>query len=157
MSCWWTWTRWKTRSRVVITHLSLFPSLYHYSTGGRRLMVTDDPFPQKSLPSSNWLLFLSFTVCVAFFYISLTSTIADYSHICTVLVAVVTAGCQAGSRTTFSGNRLPDIVPGQPGIDYPVASRVPSTRFRCEQQEYPGFFADPETGCQVWLYASVID
>ncbi|EFX81030.1 hypothetical protein DAPPUDRAFT_27118, partial [Daphnia pulex] len=42
-------------------------------------------------------------------------------------------------------------VPGVPGVDYPVASRVPATlRFRCDQQDYPGFFADPETGCQVF-------
>lgn len=66
-----------------------------------------------------------------------------------LIAVLVINGCRAGSRTSFSGNRLPDIIPGQPGVDYPVASRVPSTSFRCEQLGYPGFFADPETGCQV--------
>lgn len=68
-----------------------------------------------------------------------------------LLLALLLGGCQAGLRTTFSGNRLPDIVPGQPGVDYPVASSVPVTQFRCEQQDYPGFFADPQTGCQVCI------
>lgn len=69
-----------------------------------------------------------------------------------LLISMVVIGSSeaAGTRTTFAGNRLPDIVPGVPGVDYPVASRVPATlRFRCDQQDYPGFFADPETGCQV--------
>jgi len=66
------------------------------------------------------------------------------------MAAVIGSSGAAGTRTTFAGNRLPDIVPGVPGVDYPVASRVPATlRFRCDQQDYPGFFADPETGCQV--------
>ncbi len=67
-----------------------------------------------------------------------------------ISMAVIGSSEAAGTRTTFAGNRLPDIVPGVPGVDYPVASRVPATlRFRCDQQDYPGFFADPETGCQV--------
>ena len=67
-----------------------------------------------------------------------------------ISMAVIGSSQAAGTRTTFAGNRLPDIVPGVPGVDYPVASRVPATlRFRCDQQDYPGFFADPETGCQV--------
>jgi hypothetical protein len=67
-----------------------------------------------------------------------------------ISMAVIGSSEAAGTRTTFAGNRLPDIVPGVPGVDYPVASRVPATlRFQCDQQDYPGFFADPETGCQV--------
>lgn len=68
-----------------------------------------------------------------------------------ISIALIGSSQAAGTRTTFAGNRLPDIVPGIAGVDYPVASRVPTTlRFRCDQQDYPGFFADVETGCQVF-------
>ncbi|XP_066152173.1 putative uncharacterized protein DDB_G0286901 isoform X2 [Euwallacea fornicatus] len=41
-------------------------------------------------------------------------------------------------------------IPGQPDQDYPVLSSVPETSFSCEQQEYPGYYADIETRCQVF-------
>lgn len=37
---------------------------------------------------------------------------------------------------------------GRPGVDYPILSAVPYTNFYCDEQEYPGFFADMETRCQ---------
>lgn len=37
---------------------------------------------------------------------------------------------------------------GRPGTDYPILSQVPYTNFYCDDQEYPGFFADMETRCQ---------
>ena len=40
-------------------------------------------------------------------------------------------------------------VPGLAGTDYPVYSEVPETDFICSQQEFPGIFADVESGCQV--------
>lgn len=39
--------------------------------------------------------------------------------------------------------------PGKPGVDYPIFSVIPKTRFDCKTQRYKGFFGDPETNCQV--------
>lgn len=39
-------------------------------------------------------------------------------------------------------------IPGRPGADYPILSAVPYTNFYCDEQLYPGFFADVETRCQ---------
>lgn len=39
-------------------------------------------------------------------------------------------------------------VSGKPGTDYPVLGAVPYTNFYCDEQAYPGFFADMETRCQ---------
>merc|ERR1719320_1707044 len=41
---------------------------------------------------------------------------------------------------------------GIPGEDYPILSSVPDTGFLCEDQEFPGYFADiaDEAGCQVF-------
>ena len=101
-----------------------------------------------------WVSFLvCFLLIIHFYFLSrfhlsrCIITTSGFTLACVLALAIT--GCRAGLRTTFSGNRLPDIVPGQPGVDYPVASRVPATQFRCEKQAYPGFFADPEAGCQV--------
>ncbi|XP_047483714.1 uncharacterized protein LOC125035392 [Penaeus chinensis] len=41
---------------------------------------------------------------------------------------------------------------GVPGEDYPILASVPDTGFSCEDQEFPGYYADtaPEAGCQVF-------
>lgn len=44
---------------------------------------------------------------------------------------------------------------GRPGTDYPILSVVPYTDFYCEDQPYPGFFADMETRCQAWHYCDI--
>ncbi|XP_068993996.1 uncharacterized protein [Neodiprion pinetum] len=41
-------------------------------------------------------------------------------------------------------------IPGEPGKDYPVLAEVPETRFACDQQQFPGYYADPEAQCQVF-------
>lgn len=41
-----------------------------------------------------------------------------------------------------------DSLAGRPGTDYPILSAVPYTNFYCDEQPYPGFFADMETRCQ---------
>ncbi|KAK9878861.1 hypothetical protein WA026_003694 [Henosepilachna vigintioctopunctata] len=43
-------------------------------------------------------------------------------------------------------------IPGRPGTDYPVLGKVPYTNFYCDDQPYPGFFADMEARCQSWHY-----
>ncbi|KAG7156865.1 U-scoloptoxin(01)-Cw1a-like 36 [Homarus americanus] len=49
---------------------------------------------------------------------------------------------------------LAEAIPGGgvPGEDYPILASVPDTGFSCEQQEFPGYFADTadEAGCQVF-------
>ncbi|CAD6215567.1 GSCOCG00000378001-RA-CDS [Cotesia congregata] len=46
-------------------------------------------------------------------------------------------------------------IPGRPGTDFPVLGKVPYTNFYCDDQEYPGFFADVETRCQAWHYCDI--
>ncbi|EFN79506.1 uncharacterized protein LOC105187756 [Harpegnathos saltator] len=43
-----------------------------------------------------------------------------------------------------------DEISGVAGKDYPVFREVPQTRFECEQQQYPGYYADPEAECQAF-------
>ncbi|KAK9878860.1 hypothetical protein WA026_003693 [Henosepilachna vigintioctopunctata] len=45
--------------------------------------------------------------------------------------------------------------PGMPGVDYPALNTIPSTSFNCKTQRYKGFFADPDTHCQVWHYCDL--
>ncbi|XP_054737726.1 serine-rich adhesin for platelets [Anastrepha obliqua] len=44
---------------------------------------------------------------------------------------------------------LRHTIPGEPDIDYPVYSEVPSTRFECTGK-HEGYYADMETRCQVF-------
>ncbi|OTF77852.1 hypothetical protein BLA29_008840, partial [Euroglyphus maynei] len=37
---------------------------------------------------------------------------------------------------------------GEPGKDYPILLDIPITRFKCSDQEFPGYYADVETQCQ---------
>ncbi|XP_060853981.1 uncharacterized protein LOC132931914 [Rhopalosiphum padi] len=46
-------------------------------------------------------------------------------------------------------------IPGKPGTDYPVLAVVPYTDFYCDDQPYPGFFADVDTRCQAWHYCDI--
>lgn len=46
-------------------------------------------------------------------------------------------------------------IPGRPGTDYPVLGQVPYTNFYCDEQQYPGFYADQETRCQSWHYCDL--
>ncbi|KAF5291952.1 hypothetical protein FQR65_LT11352 [Abscondita terminalis] len=41
-------------------------------------------------------------------------------------------------------------IPGEPDIDYPIYSYIPETSFKCEDQQYPGYYADVEARCQVF-------
>ncbi|XP_065094174.1 uncharacterized protein LOC135714707 [Ochlerotatus camptorhynchus] len=41
-------------------------------------------------------------------------------------------------------------IPGEQGVDYPIFSVIPETSFDCNQQLYPGYYADIETQCQVF-------
>lgn len=48
-------------------------------------------------------------------------------------------------------------IPGRAGVDYPILSAVPYTNFYCDEQPYPGFFADVETRCQGLSSKIIID
>ncbi|KAG5320160.1 CSP protein, partial [Pseudoatta argentina] len=41
-------------------------------------------------------------------------------------------------------------IPGEPGRDYPIYSEIPETSFRCDAQQFPGYYADVEAQCQVF-------
>lgn len=45
--------------------------------------------------------------------------------------------------------RIEDSIPGVPGNDYPVYATVPQTSFNCKNHEWPGYYADVDTQCQV--------
>lgn len=38
---------------------------------------------------------------------------------------------------------------GRPGVDFPILTSIPHTDFSCKKVKKPGYYADPETDCQV--------
>merc|ERR1711953_1023275 len=42
---------------------------------------------------------------------------------------------------------LADVIPGEPGEDYPIFAFAPDTSFLCDGQ-IQGYYADPEADCQ---------
>jgi len=54
-------------------------------------------------------------------------------------------------RPDFPAERVQEFLNQTvPGRDYPDFNTIPVTNFTCKQVEQPGFYADPETGCQVY-------
>ena len=43
-----------------------------------------------------------------------------------------------------------DGIPGEAGKDYPTFYSFPETGFDCDQQLFPGYYADPEANCQMY-------
>lgn len=41
-------------------------------------------------------------------------------------------------------------IPGTPDLDYPILSEIPPTKFNCDSQKYPGYYADIDARCQVF-------
>uniref|UniRef100_T1J4M3 Chitin-binding type-2 domain-containing protein n=1 Tax=Strigamia maritima TaxID=126957 RepID=T1J4M3_STRMM len=41
-----------------------------------------------------------------------------------------------------------DGIMGTAGKDYPINNSIPPTEFKCSQQKYPGYYADPAASCQ---------
>lgn len=41
-------------------------------------------------------------------------------------------------------------IPGMPHKDYPIYADIPNTQFRCAHHSNVGYYADVETGCQVY-------
>lgn len=66
-------------------------------------------------------------------------------------------GFGGGSSSSSSSSSQQDenegdysAIPGEPEIDYPIFSEIPETSFDCNQQEFPGYYADVEARCQVF-------
>ena len=47
-------------------------------------------------------------------------------------------------------NNLAEEIPGEAGIDYPTLANIPDTSFSCLNRVNGGYYADVETGCQVF-------
>merc|ERR1712045_632990 len=43
---------------------------------------------------------------------------------------------------------LAEVIPGEPGEDYPIFAFPPDTSFVCDGQPAPGYYSDPEADCQ---------
>lgn len=46
-------------------------------------------------------------------------------------------------------------VMGRPGVDFPILPSIPRTDFSCKKMKKSGYYADPETDCQVNNKATV--
>ncbi|XP_050101008.1 uncharacterized protein LOC126581418 [Anopheles aquasalis] len=68
-------------------------------------------------------------------------------------VAVIPPGFLSPSVQEYL--ELGKSIPGRPGTDYPILAAIPYTNFYCDEQEYPGFFADMDTRCQGWHYCDI--
>ena len=83
-----------------------------------------------------------------------------------------------GGADYDSGGSLEDVIPGTPGVDYPVLAQVPDTGFSCDGQvgciilvgcSHPcnlllpvlqvegGKYADPAAECQVFHFCALGD
>ncbi|XP_026668050.1 uncharacterized protein LOC108623421 isoform X3 [Ceratina calcarata] len=70
----------------------------------------------------------------------------------------VVATVASRRRAHIASRRYPVawlLCAGRAGTDYPVLGKVPYTNFYCDDQPYPGFFADVETRCQAWHYCDI--
>ncbi|XP_015122600.1 uncharacterized protein LOC107045024 [Diachasma alloeum] len=47
------------------------------------------------------------------------------------------------------------LVPGTPGTDYPSLNKIPETSFSCADKIPGGYYADDETGCQVFHICNI--
>lgn len=63
------------------------------------------------------------------------------------LLAVLVVGWCGGQQELDS---LRQTVPGEPGLDYPILANIPETSFQCQGKVFGGFYADPDTRCQVY-------
>lgn len=62
----------------------------------------------------------------------------------------VSGGSSSSSQQDESQEGDYSAIPGEPEIDYPIFSEIPETAFDCNQQEFPGYYADVEARCQVF-------
>ncbi|XP_069686137.1 prisilkin-39-like [Periplaneta americana] len=74
--------------------------------------------------------------------------------LCTIGLAQAQLGPIPNGPQFVDGDDLEGIIgdeiPGIAGVDYPVLAQVPPTGFNCEDEPFPGYYADPLAGCQVF-------
>lgn len=61
-------------------------------------------------------------------------------------------GYSGGRRTHDESDHYDDIglyAYGKPGINFPLYASAPDTGFSCRAQQFPGYYADTESQCQV--------
>lgn len=58
-------------------------------------------------------------------------------------------GQQGGNNGQYEGGDY-SAIPGEAGIDYPIYTEIPKTSFDCQNQQWPGYYADVEAQCQVF-------
>lgn len=58
----------------------------------------------------------------------------------------------SASISTMAGDESgqANLLPGRPGVDYPIHWQVPKTSFDCRNYEQSGFYADVESDCQAY-------
>uniref|UniRef100_A0A182RF44 Chitin-binding type-2 domain-containing protein n=1 Tax=Anopheles funestus TaxID=62324 RepID=A0A182RF44_ANOFN len=84
---------------------------------------------------------------------SLTTSITDQTVSQNVGRTLPTSGRFSGGSTT---DRLRSALPGEPDVDYPILSSVPTTQFSCDKRHH-GYYADVETRCQVFRVCANTD
>ena len=45
---------------------------------------------------------------------------------------------------------LRNAIRGEPGTDYPILADIPKTAFKCSEEQFAGYYGDPEARCQVF-------
>merc|ERR1712018_1028072 len=56
--------------------------------------------------------------------------------------------CSAQEAPVDPVEALAEVIPGEPGEDYPIFAFPPDTSFVCDGQPAPGYYSDPEADCQ---------
>lgn len=54
------------------------------------------------------------------------------------------------SNSRYYSQETNNNILGIAGKDYPNFNTIPQTQFDCDSQLYPGYYADPESNCQMY-------
>lgn len=66
------------------------------------------------------------------------------------LAASLSASANGADELGHETQPATNLLPGRPGIDYPIHWQVPKTSFDCRNYEQSGFYADVESDCQAY-------
>merc|ERR1712165_370248 len=73
-----------------------------------------------------------------------------------VTVSVVTLASVLAQEEVDPFEALAEVIPGEPGEDYPVFAFPPDTSFICDGH-VQGYYADPEADCQTFHVCANLD
>ncbi|XP_053686281.1 uncharacterized protein LOC128735820 [Sabethes cyaneus] len=76
--------------------------------------------------------------------------VADQQRISSGTLGSKNYGIRPGFSSDGTDGGDYSAIPGTPGEDYPIFPEIPNTSFNCNQQRYPGYYADVEAQCQVF-------